>query len=116
MGAVYKARQPALERFVAIKILPRPSGESVTDPFSERFRREAKALARLDHPHIVTVYVVGETEGHPWILMEFIDGVTLRQLQHNRTLSPREALQIVPQICDALQYAHVPGEDVEVGR
>jgi len=106
MGAVYKARQPALDRFVALKIVaPQAEGKG----FTERFTREARALARLSHPAIVSVHEFGEAGGLHYLLMEFVDGANLRQLQRAGQLSPREALQIVPQICDALQYAHDEG-------
>lgn len=105
MGAVYKARQPVLGRFVALKILPGSQGGK----FEERFNREARALARLNHPNIVAVYEFGQAGGLHYFIMEFVDGANLRQLEANRELSPREALQIVPQICDALQYAHDEG-------
>ena len=107
MGAVYKARQKQLDRLVALKILP-PSVKR--DPsFAERFTREAKALAKLNHPHIVTLYEFGQTEGIFYFLMEFVDGVNLRQLQGASRVTPEQALAIVPQICDALQYAHQRG-------
>jgi tRNA A-37 threonylcarbamoyl transferase component Bud32 len=107
MGAVYKARQPRLNRFVALKILP---PEKQKDPqFAERFEREARALAWLNHPNIVTVYDFGEVQGHFYLLMEFVDGLTLRQFFQARRLTPAEALAIVPMICDALQYAHEQG-------
>lgn len=139
MGAVYKARQKQLDRLVALKILPPGIGD---DPaFAERFAREAKALAKLNHPGIVTLYEFGQVqlprssgrepaqtgladdpakqsqlmaaateEGQLYFfLMEFVDGVNLRQLLHAGRISPREALAIVPQICDALQYAHDQG-------
>jgi uncharacterized delta-60 repeat protein len=107
MGAVYKARQPRLNRFVALKIL---SPEKRTDPrFAERFEREARALAWLDHPNIVTVYDFGEMQGNFYLLMEFVDGMTLRQLLQARSLASAEALAIVAQICQALQYAHEQG-------
>ena len=104
MGAVYKARQPALDRFVALKILPARKDSGVN--FAERFNREARALARLSHPNIVAVHEFGQVEGQYFFIMEFVDGANLRQLERNGRLSAREALQIVPQICDALQYAH----------
>jgi len=113
MGAVYKARQPALDRFVALKILP-SRGESGAG-FAERFTREARALARLSHPHIVAVHEFGQVGGAGgstplhYFIMEYVDGVNLRQLEKTGRLSPREALQIIPQICDALQYAHDEG-------
>ena len=107
MGAVYKARQRELDRVVALKILPPGIGQ---DPaFAERFTREAKALAKLNHPGIVTLYEFGKADGLFFFLMEFVDGVTLRQLLEGERISAREALAIVPQICDALQYAHDQG-------
>jgi serine/threonine protein kinase len=107
MGVVYKARQPRLNRFVALKILAR---EKEKDPrFAERFTREAQALARLNHPRIVTVYDFGETNGLYYLLMEYVDGMSLRQLLQTRKLVPEEALVIVPSICEALQYAHEQG-------
>jgi serine/threonine protein kinase len=131
MGAVYKARQKQLDRIVALKILPPGIGDAPA--FAERFAREAKALAKLNHPGIVTLYEFGrvgsgtgvppvsiedgENQKHTgkmpvplfFFLMEYVDGVNLRQLLHNRRIAPREALAIVPQICDALQFAHDQG-------
>jgi len=107
MGAVYRARQKELDRIVALKILPPDIGN---DPaFAERFAREARALAKLNHPGIVTLYEFGKADGLYFFLMEFIDGVNLRQLLRAGRVSPREALAIVPQICDALQFAHDQG-------
>lgn len=107
MGAVYKARQRDLDRLVAIKILP---PEMASDPaFGERFTREARALARLNHPHIVTVYDFGQAQGLYFLLMEYVDGVNLRQAQQAGLLTPQQALAIVPQICEALQFAHDEG-------
>ncbi|WP_406695197.1 protein kinase [Singulisphaera sp. Ch08] len=104
MGVVYKARQKSLDRVVALKIL---APEREQDPqFAERFAREAQALAKLSHPHIVTVYDFGQADGLFYLLMEYVDGVNLRQLLRTRRLEPKEALAIVPPICDALQYAH----------
>ncbi len=107
MGAVYKARQKQLDRIVALKILPPGIGQDAA--FAERFTREAKALAKLNHPGIVTLYEFGQADGLFFFLMEFVDGVNLRQLLHSSRISPREALAIVPQICDALQFAHDQG-------
>jgi serine/threonine protein kinase len=107
MGAVYKARQKQLDRIVALKVLPPGIGG---DPaFAERFTREAKALAKLLHPNIVALFEFGQTAGIYYLLMEFVDGVSLGQLLRSSRVSPREALAIVPQICDALQYAHDQG-------
>ena len=110
MGAVYKARQPKLDRFVALKILLPRHGEGRADAaFAERFHREARALGRLNHPDIVAVYDFGEAGGFPFLLMEFVDGLTLRQLLERGRLAPEEALAIVPGICGALQFAHQQG-------
>ncbi len=107
MGAVYKARQPALDRVVAVKILP---PQAASGPgFGERFSREARALARLSHPNIVAVHEFGQVNGMPFFVMEFVDGLNLRELERAGKLSSREALQIVPQICAALQFAHEEG-------
>jgi predicted Ser/Thr protein kinase len=107
MGAVYKARQPRLERFVALKIL---APEKQKDPqFAERFEREARVLGRLSHPNIVAVYDFGEVRGRFYLLMEYVDGLTLRQVMQAGKIAPAEALELVPKICDALQYAHSQG-------
>jgi predicted Ser/Thr protein kinase len=104
MGMVYKARQPRLDRLVALKILPL---DSMPDPsFAERFEREAKALARLNHPGIVTLYDFGQTREYYYFIMEYVDGMNLRQLIRAKTLEPRQALELVTQICGALQFAH----------
>ncbi len=107
MGVVYKARQKSLNRWVAIKILRQDRvGE---EKFAERFAREAQTLARLNHPNIVTVFDYGETAGLFYIVMEFVDGVNLRDLLRDGKLAPKQALAIVPPICEALQYAHDKG-------
>jgi predicted Ser/Thr protein kinase len=107
MGAVYKARQPALDRIVALKILPPQTAGGAG--FVERFNREARALAKLTHANIVAVHEFGQVNGLPFFIMEFVDGLNLRQLEQAGQLSPRQALQIVPQICEALQFAHDEG-------
>lgn len=107
MGAVFKARQPQLDRFVALKILP--EGLAGQPGFSSRFQREAQALAKLSHPHIVTVHDFGQAGGFFYLLMEFVDGLNLRQLLQARRLTPKEALSIVPPVCEALQCAHNHG-------
>ncbi|HSY42901.1 MAG TPA: protein kinase [Candidatus Acidoferrum sp.] len=107
MGAVYKARQPGLDRFVALKVLP-PA--VANDPgFAERFNREARALARLSHPNIVVVYDFGKAGELHYLVMEFVDGANLREIERAGRLSPEQALAIVPQICEALQFAHNEG-------
>ena len=107
MGAVYKARQKKLDRIVALKILPPDIGQEPA--FAARFTREAQALAKLNHPGIVTLYEFGEANGQFYFLMEFVDGVNLCQLLQGERISAREALAIVPQICDSLQFAHDQG-------
>jgi tRNA A-37 threonylcarbamoyl transferase component Bud32 len=107
MGVVYKARQPRLNRLVALKILSREKEQD--GQFAERFTREAQALARLNHPNIVTVHDFGEADGHCYLVMEFVDGLNLRQLLLTGRMQPGQALTIVPKICEALQYAHEQG-------
>lgn len=107
MGFVYKARQAKLDRTVALKLLPVELG---ADPhFAERFHREARALARLNHPGIVAVYDFGVSAGFCYLLMEFVDGVNLRQAMQAGRFSPAAALAVVPKICEALQFAHERG-------
>ncbi|HEY3967552.1 MAG TPA: protein kinase [Planctomycetaceae bacterium] len=107
MGAVYKARQNELGRLVAVKILPPEVGR---DPaFAERFSREAKALAQLHHQSIVSVYDFGRTHDLYYFVMEYVDGTNLRDLIRGGKLTPDQALGIVPQICEALQFAHDEG-------
>jgi serine/threonine protein kinase len=97
MGAVYEARQRGLERVVALKILP---PKLANDPaFAERFAREARALARLNHPNIVTVFDLGKSGPLYYFLMEFVDGVNLRQLLKSHRPTPQESLSIARQIC-----------------
>jgi serine/threonine protein kinase len=107
MGAVYKARQTKLDRLVALKILPAEAGR---DPsFAARFLREARALARLNDPHVVAIYDFGEANGLFYLVMEYVDGVNLRHLLRSGPLHPSQALPMVTQVCDALQYAHEEG-------
>lgn len=104
MGAVYLAYQKSLDRLVALKILP---AEIASDPlFAERFAREARALAKLNHPNIVTVYEAGQTGPWCFLQMEYVDGITLRQAISDGILSPRASLEVVQQVCLALEYAH----------
>ncbi len=107
MGFVYRARQPKLDRVVALKILPQALA---ADPaFTERFTREGRVLARLNHPNIVTVHDFGQAKGFSYLLMEFVEGVNLRQAMRAGRFTPAEALSLVPAICEALQYAHNEG-------
>jgi len=107
MGVVYKARQIQLDRVVALKILP--PGDAASPGFIERFRREARSLAKLSHPNIVSVYDFGEAGGLYYFVMEFVDGLNLRQMILAHRLTSSEALAVVPKICDALQFAHEEG-------
>lgn len=117
MGAVYKVRQTKLDRIVALKIIRPDTADDLM--FTVRFDREAKTLARLNHPNIVSVYDFGDVEyiddsGEPagvlyYFLMEFVDGVNLRRLIQSGETKPEQAMSIVMQICDALQYAHDQG-------
>ena len=107
MGAVYRARQKGLDRIVALKILPSSAAQDPT--FGERFGREARALAKLNHPNIVAMFDSGSVDGLFYLVMEFVDGANLRAAIRAKSTSPKEALAIVGQICDALQYAHEEG-------
>jgi len=106
MGAVYRARQPSLDRVVALKVLVEPVADA---GFAERFQREAHALASLSHPGIVSVYDFGRAGEYWYITMELVDGTDLRRVIDGRAMTPREALSIVSQVCEALQYAHDQG-------
>ena len=107
MGAVYRARHRKLDREVALKILPK---DLAADPsFEERFVREARALASLDHPHILRVHDFGQADGWFYLATEFVDGASLRQLMELERVSPVEAVRMIPQICDALETAHAQG-------
>jgi serine/threonine protein kinase len=107
MGAVYLARQLELDRLVAVKILP---PEVARDPgFKERFSREARALARLNHPSVVTIFDFGTTDGLYYFTMEYVDGKNVRELLQAGEIAQAEALKIITQVCDALQYAHDEG-------
>ncbi|HLY31968.1 MAG TPA: protein kinase [Ktedonobacterales bacterium] len=106
MARVYRARQENLDRSVAVKILP---PYYAADPaFVERFKLEARALARLSHPHIVIVHDAGEDSGHLYIVMEYISGGNLRDYME-QPLTLREVTRIVREVSSALTYAHSQG-------
>ena len=107
MGFVYKAIQRNLGREVALKILARSPEEEPA--FAERFSREARAMAMLNHPNIIAVHDFGQRGPYHYLVMEYVDGLNLRQLTSASKLEPAEAMELVPQLCDALQYAHDRG-------
>ncbi|MBE0689798.1 MAG: protein kinase, partial [Anaerolineae bacterium] len=107
MATVYKAYHERLDRNVAIKVVHQAL---LQDPnFLTRFEREAKIIARLDHPHIVPVYDYNEVDGQPYLVMKFVEGRTLKQTLIKRALSIEEILNILTPIADALDYAHQMG-------
>ena len=107
MGEVYKARDTRLDRAVALKILP---DSLASDPqFRERFDREARAISQLTHPHICTLYDVGESAGTAFLVMEYLEGETLEQRLKKGVMPLDEALKIAIQVAEALSVAHRRG-------
>ncbi len=107
MGVVYKARQISLDRVVALKMILR--GEFATAADLARFRAEAEAAARLDHPNIVPVYEVGEVEGRPYFSMKFVEGTTLAERLTDGPFPAREAAELLAPVCEAIHFAHRQG-------
>jgi tRNA A-37 threonylcarbamoyl transferase component Bud32 len=106
-GTVYKARDSQLGRIVAIKV-PR-SGSLAGKEDLDRFMREARSVAQLRHPSIVSVYDVGQTDDLPYLVSEFVEGLTLADLLTARQRTPREAAELIAAVADTLQYAHDHG-------
>ena len=105
MGAVYLARQAALDRWVALKLLPVSAAQNEED--ANRFITEARSMARLTHAHIAAVYDFGQTtQGHLYLVMEYVSGLDLHRLIHRGEVTPERIRSLVPQLCDALAYAH----------
>ena len=107
MGLVFRARDTVLDRIVALKTLP---FEGASDEIQERFRREAEAIGRMDHPHVVKVFDLGETDGRLFMAMELLDGEDLRRLiELSADVPITEKLRIFAEACDGFSYAHSRG-------
>jgi serine/threonine protein kinase len=107
MGIVYKARQVSLGRIVALKMILAGAQASVED--RKRFRAEAEAVARLQHANIVQIYEVGESEGHPYFSLEFVEGLTLAKQLAGKAIAAEEAATLVETLARAVHYAHERG-------
>lgn len=107
MATVYKAYHPDLDRYVAIKVIDASLAEE--KDFIERFKREARVIAKFDNHHIVPVYDLGQYKGQPFYVLKMIDGQTLRERMRASPLSSSEILEVVQAVGDALQYAHKCG-------
>lgn len=110
MGVVYQARQRSLNRLVAVKVLLGNASADDDSSFVARFRLEAKTMAKLNHPGIVSVIDSGETQGLCYIVMEYVDGTDVaRMIQAEGKLPPERVVSMLTQVCEALDYAHQNG-------
>ena len=110
MSSVYRAHDRLLERRVALKILHEQFTRD--DDYVERFRREARAVAQLTHPNIVTVIDRGEQDGRQFIVFEYVDGMNLKELvQQEGRLTPREAIELALQVARAIDARHAAAAD-----
>ncbi|MFO0965524.1 MAG: serine/threonine-protein kinase [Gemmataceae bacterium] len=107
-GTVFEARDTELDRIVAIKV-PRSDRMTKTPGEAERFLREARSVAQFNHQSIVSIHDVGELDGAPYLVEDFVRGITLTDLLTGERLQPRQIAEIVAQVADALQYAHDRG-------
>jgi serine/threonine-protein kinase len=110
MGIVYKARDPLIDRIVAIKTIFLDLSATESAEFEQRFYREAKSAGRLSHSNIVTIHDVGKSNAVAYIAMEFLDGQSLREiLDSGVVLPPEKIVDIVAQVADGLAFAHEKG-------
>jgi serine/threonine protein kinase len=107
MGEVYRARDTRLARDVAVKVLQESLGSGTAT--WERFEREARAASALNHPNICAVFDVGEAAGRPYLVMELLEGQTLRDHTGGRPVDPAAAIVLAAQVADALEAAHAKG-------
>src|SRR5689334_21264155 len=106
MATVWRAYQPSLDREVALKLMAAQFSED--ESFTKRFNQEARSIARLRHPNILTIYEFGEEKGQPFIVTELLDGGTLRDFMR-KPLDMKQISRILGQVADALDYAHAQG-------